>query len=238
MTKHLLFIPKCPWASMLRVGGGVMWGLCLVINTAGAAAGHASVPPRIFCRCSCQSDQITQKPQSDLKQSKKNVRAWPAVLLVGPKTLNRLQREEQAVLQQTSSVLTPQRHFVREEAGGVRYWRLEKPACVEVTTGSKPSPTLVIFIMEFRKHNIVNSSVNIQKEIYFTKEIVWCFYCECLHKTYKLGSGLHKLKHHPGLSDDVLGLHPKHPSSKILFICPACTFWLLFFFSFLFLGLI
>lgn len=160
MTKHPLFIPKCPWASMLRVGGGVMWGLCLVISTAGAAAGHASVPPWIFCRCSCQSDQITQKPQSDLKQLK-NVGAWSAVLLVGPKMLNRLQREEQAVLQQTSRVLTPQRHCVREEAGGARSWRLQPPACVETRTGSKPSPTLVIFIMEFRKRYIVNSSVNI-----------------------------------------------------------------------------
>lgn len=95
------------------------------------------------------------------KTVKKNVRAWSAVLLVGPKPLNRLLREEQAVLQQTSSVLTPQRHFVREKAGGARCWRLEPPACVEATTGSKPSPTLVIFILEFWKHYIENAFVNI-----------------------------------------------------------------------------
>lgn len=160
MTKHPLFIPKCPWASMLRVGGGVMWGLCLVISTAGAAAGHASVPPRIFCCCSCQSDQITQKPQSDLKQSKINVRAWSAVLLVGPKTLNRRQREEQAVLQQTSSVLTPQRHFVRVRRQVVR----AADGCSHPPAWKQrlaPSPAPPLSYLSWNLHYIVNSSVNI-----------------------------------------------------------------------------
>lgn len=85
--------PEMPTGINARVDGGVMWGLCLVIRAAGAAAGRASVPPWLCCCCcrrSCQTDQVSQKPQSDLKLSKikknpnKNpLGAWSAALSAG-----------------------------------------------------------------------------------------------------------------------------------------------------------
>lgn len=148
-----------------------MWGLCLVISAAGAAAGRASVPPWICCS-SRQTDQISLKPQSHLNLQPKTLVHDQLCVWPRPKQRNRLQTAEQALwsaFKRNSAVscaLTWGGRWcamLAAAATGVRGnndW-IQRPARPFI----KESSLLFIFIMEFifffkALYMAVNNSVN------------------------------------------------------------------------------
>lgn len=78
VENHKTFIirPETSVGIKLRLDGGAMWGLPLVIRAAGAAAGRASAPPWICCSSSCcQTDQISTEATVACEAAAKDTRA-------------------------------------------------------------------------------------------------------------------------------------------------------------------